>query len=1031
MNRIRVSVLVLCAALASLTPPLVSIGGGEVADPRVELSGRFVDCEQAASGVVVELVEPGPQQKLVRRTRSDEHGFFELKAPGPGVWTLVVRSSGAVLQRTVAMSTATVLAPIVQPDCSKEMPPGWQPAETAPSTAKTPMAVISGRVITIAPGEAGVPVEGAWVWTDGPSVSVTRSRVDGSYRLGVPTRRPFRLSAAGNGFFPAALPVQVARDVSEDRGPSFSLYPAAYIRGRVVAGELPGATRLELKPIRRPEWSPEVYSPPHPEPAYASPSGSFVLLAAPNTTYELTASQDGFTPATVEVRSGARGEPTDLTTIHLKRAVTVSGRLADQSGLPVAGARITLIPENEQTRALALLAGRTVQADYPTTKSTTEGIFEITPVPAGRHVLVVLADGFEPSILPGVAVSPDMPIQELDTVYLEPAARLDGVVRDPDGRPIGGAQVAVSLLATDGRSAAGRPGEAAVTDEDGRFEVGGLARGRKVNLSVRKEGFVPRVVPGQEVPQENEVRVTLELAGEVFGRVVDEIGNPVEWALVRVQPEAADGSAVRRSQTLGATDLSVLTNAKGRFHVGGIEPGTVEILASADCCRPTFQRHQVEPGVAESVIEIVLRPGASIEGIVLDPGHRPLPGVLVSADGRSNHTATDGRFRLTGLDTGTVALHAWHPDFGSVRRTADPAADEPVEIVYAAPAVLGLEFEDGLGRPVGGVRVFIGNPEPQHPRPLTTSSGGTLETLLQPGTYRVTATHPEFLPPPERNVSVESGEERLLTVALDRGAMLSGRILGPSPRELTRATVSAASGRRSRTGEINLEGRYRIAGLEPGLWMISASLSDGRRAEAAVEIADGRRETEVDIEFGRGAALRGTVVVDGEPLAAAWLTISTLHGTALARTATDAAGRFEVSGLTSQRVQMDLSTPAGDIRVSRTVNLLTATALEVHLWTGQLSGTVRAAATGVPIRNARITLAPLGDSTLLGRRSSTRPDGRFGAVRMPEGTYRATVSAPGYAEATTDITLRRDSELVVGFELVEAKPGRGAVTHDP
>jgi protocatechuate 3,4-dioxygenase beta subunit len=135
-------------------------------------------------------------------------------------------------------------------------------------------------------------------------------------------------------------------------------------------------------------------------------------------------------------------------------------------------------------------------------------------------------------------------------VRLDPGALLFGTVTDVGGAGISQAQVQVSSA---DHSLMDRNSRRTRSDEDGRFEFGGLLTDDAALLSVAAPGHAVRVVEGLPVHEDTprEVRVILGPEYALAGLVTDPTGTPVAKALVEIEGDrlidfGPPGQPVRR-----------------------------------------------------------------------------------------------------------------------------------------------------------------------------------------------------------------------------------------------------------------------------------------------------------------------------------------------------------------------------------------------------------------------------------------------------------------------------------------------------
>src|SRR5262249_42074736 len=118
----------------------------------------------------------------------------------------------------------------------------------------------------------------------------------------------------------------------------------------------------------------------------------------------------------------------------------------------------------------------------------------------------------------------------------ETERRLEGVVRDPDGQPLAGADVLFVMIAPEARR------ELFKTGPDGRFSYLLPAGEVRLRIHVQKNPFAPVLrglrLPDGKVPEELEFRSSRP---EPFSaQFVDRAGKPVSHAVIRIESVASD-----------------------------------------------------------------------------------------------------------------------------------------------------------------------------------------------------------------------------------------------------------------------------------------------------------------------------------------------------------------------------------------------------------------------------------------------------------------------------------------------------------
>jgi hypothetical protein len=298
----------------------------------------------------------------------------------------------------------------------------------------------------------------------------------------------------------------------------------------------------------------------------------------------------------LQVRSGQR---------HVKVTLEESGRVVGK----VVG------PEGEGIDAFALIIANYTEAlesEASSPFASTGGEFVLTDVPKGRYAIALVADGFEPKLVEGVDVRPDG-TADLGLLRLKRGALLRGRVVDAQGHGLGGAHVVSGsqIDADHGRLRTIMPSpdngadpfmfstssEAEVfTDADGYFQIPNT-HSRRSRFFVAAElagvGRSDLIEVGKR--GKSELRVTLQRAGEIHGRILGG-GND---AVI---------SALRRDGEMGKPNspflVSAVTNGSD-FKLRLLTPGTYLLSAHSMDGTPDFEngtRVEVASGEIQKIV---------------------------------------------------------------------------------------------------------------------------------------------------------------------------------------------------------------------------------------------------------------------------------------------------------------------------------------------------------------------------------------------------------------------------------------------
>lgn len=132
---------------------------------------------------------------------------------------------------------------------------------------------------------------------------------------------------------------------------------------------------------------------------------------------------------------------------------------------------------------------------------------------------------------------------------------------------------------------------------------------------------------------------------------------------------------------------------------------------------------------------------------------------------------------------------------------------------------------------------------------------------------------------------------------------------------------------------------YRLP-VAPGTWRVTASFPSGLAATGTVEVGAGE-EAVLDLEMPRGLTLSGQVLVDGQPLAEAEISVSPSPAPAERYSPTRATtrydGSFSVPGLLPGRITLTVTSRGVDH--AQHLDLTTDQTITIEISTGQ--GTLR------------------------------------------------------------------------------------------
>ena len=921
-------------------------------------------------------------------------------------------------------------------------------------------AIASGTVLR---ADGKTPAEGALVRYEGEGLETpwVEAAADGTFQLAdLPSRAGTVVVEGGEAGIgeaaTGALPLPPGRRLS------LALSPPPTLEGRVVDA-------LTRAPVARARITVEDGL--RTRTARSGPDGRYEVRGLlPQRLCRLRADEPRYT-AYLRDRILLATAETQHLDVPLRRGASLSVRVVDEAGRPVAGALGRLMPGGGGGFAGRLRGLRA--ADHLVFRTGADGTFKATRLAPGEdRVLSVVHPDFEPRTSAGLALAPGG--SKALTLTLRRGLTLVGRVRDEAGRPIADAEVEVTPGRgfgirvgrgfAAGRGAALRP--KAVTGSDGRFEVKGLSEGDYA-VVVSKEGFADHRLDRVPVDAEHHdpIEIALGAGAAIGGTVSRKDGRGAEGYWVRAVVTGGGGGP--GLGPLGAGDLRP-TGPDGTFAIAGLHAGESYDLVVLGPDGVGARREGVQAPAAD--VEVVVPGPGRITGRVVDaqslapvadfqidfgPDRSSGRGGFAGGAGRAVGRAVramlggpaggaqpvysdDGTFVLEDVPPGTWEVVAQSKGYQTARVggvTVDEGGTrEAVEVrLSQGNAIRGHVLDATTGTPVldasvtlqragGGGRalaLLMGESDAR-----TDADGGFVIDGAGPGSYTVVAQHPDYAQGTAL-VEVKEGAARA-DLRLVPGGVLGGVVLSETSTPLPGAAVSLGSGggfgrgggMAGPGGQSTMTddaGHFRFTHVTAGRYTLAASLRGHQAAPADVLLQPGESRDNVVLSLAAGTRIRG--VVSGLPAALRGNVGVSASGPdgyfASARAGAD--GAFELTGAPAGPV--NLRATAGDF--GGTMRSATA---QVDVAEGQsdvqaqivfedglaLGGTVTRS--GQPVGDATVTAALAGS----GRMASAHTTGA-GAYRLEglsPGSYSVGVMpSGGGAPQRQSIDLSDDATL--------------------
>ena len=495
--------------------------------------------------------------------------------------------------------------------------------------------------------------------------------------------------------------------------------------------------------------------------------------------------------------------------ITLKAGARLAGQVVDEDGGPVADATFFYQAPNAP--------GGDGWTNFHGKKSSADGAFDLRGAPALQGTLTIEKEGFLPGHQEFGSLAEGSSQPGL-RVEMKRGSAISGVVQDPQGQPLAGAQVHLRFSPEkqdDSQSwnFFGGNEQTAKSDAEGKFRFTGLARGtatlraeakptsgksepdaQAAEAAAKADGEpageepgaakdpaaskpAPKTAKGRkwtaiaEDVQSGAQNVVLALSAgfSIQGRVVDSAGEPVKQFLVRAEPVDKDRKDWEPAR--GAVTGRFSEDA-GRFTLDGLHEGEWLIRAeskNAPACAP----QQIRVPGQESALTLTLASAATVAGIVVDPKGQPVRSASVRAEPErressrfvfnenkrfSDTTDAEGKFEISGIPPGPITLKATSDEWAA----ADPQALElaPGERMGTAKLVLRTP-----GRITGLVLDGAGHTDGDRPISLNGSANGEWQQTTSDANGRFAF---EKLGPGEYQLSTQAKQEEFAAAGQDQ-----------------------------------------------------------------------------------------------------------------------------------------------------------------------------------------------------------------------------------------------------------------------
>ncbi len=325
----------------------------------------------------------------------------------------------------------------------------------------------------------------------------------------------------------------------------------------------------------------------------------------------LSVSAPGYAPAAVIASTAGDPAVPARIAVTLGRGAAVAGRVIDDAGKTVAGARVTA--------AMASEPFPVVDPRRDGVTSGADGTFTLPALAAGTYRLTASDASHAATTSTPITLDGASPRRGVELV-LTTGGVMTGLVIDGAGQPVAAADVQVVTHGNVGW----RPRRQAFTGDDGRFTIDGLPRRAVEVVAWHPSGASAIVAADLTTTREQSLTLKLDVTGAIEGRVVDSAGEVVGDAQVMAEPVWSGGLADRAAWQVRGIQEAV-SDAGGHFRFAGLPGGDYRVRAA----RPAAAEHALWQGQGTAA-----RPGGPPLTLVLE-ADGGVTGKVAFADGRA------------------------------------------------------------------------------------------------------------------------------------------------------------------------------------------------------------------------------------------------------------------------------------------------------------------------------------------------------------------------------------------------------------
>lgn len=723
------------------------------------------------------------------------------------------------------------------------------------------------------------------------------------------------------------------------------------------------------------------------------PDASFALVARGKTDAQGELALDQLHSGTFWVLAEANGWNRSSQTLHLLGERRLEFTLEHAQAL-----NVQVLGDDEKPLKAATVLVQDQDALPFGALTDDAGRARLSQLGQGSYKLSVFARGYESFERMGIAGD--------QTVVLRRLGGLTVHVVDQQGTRVGRAEVTLvgsSLW----------PGRRIETNDNGDVEIAGLLSG-VYDLRGRKGDRVSALAASISLERGEHREVTLELAQGRFIRVICRSEAPDSLPITGAEIVATE-------QGLSPFPISARSDENGKATLGPLSQAPVFIAAHAE----GYVGRSALPVPQEQTptMQVVLLHGATLQGRVVDG---------------QGHAISSATIEIIGFDLDGLPIEE-SPELTGYRKAQFEATLAPLPLIPTGElgVTIGhLPYVNEINsQNAGGPQTSWSNPAAEPRTPWVSDIEGRFTIYpVPPGRVRALVRHPAYVEGLSETLSLEPGQQQSVTVVLEDGGHLLGRIVDERGFAVpdVRIQVTAPNATYERNLTSNADGAFELAATPSAITIALARPSDPMRfvLQKTVNVASGSdTELELTLPEARDKLLWLVLDEDHVPIELAQVTVTSLDPTLPLRVTrfSGADGLVGVEDASGLAVRVEVQAPGYSPSSEQMESAPKEHTFVLHHGTrvqGEITGVrghVRVAGAEVSLETAERRLATLTDR-----------DGRYDFRDVPQGQATLTVHHADYApqrrEVQIEDTGRADRPLELEtIDLEEGSRASGTV----